>query len=366
MDNRYFNDSYQQGRSAFLELCDHYQLKFDSVIHPKLKGPAGEDLAMDWLWLGDDDAQKVLLVSSGTHGLEASVGSASICHWLTSEPWRDLPDGMAVLIVHTINPYGWAWSRRGNEEGIDLNRNCLDHQAGHLGNEAYELLHSLVAGARGDEAGLTAFAKDFSQFSDQHGLNYAVEGVTVGQYHYPDGLSYGGVALSWSCQTLLNIAKRCLGNAKKIVHIDWHTGIGNYGEAHFLLDENKSSQSYALASGFWPDHIIHSDDVVDGISIDYRGLVTAGLRDYMADLNGAEMVSLVVEWGTYEINVMLGSLLMDNWLTHRATDADDNELAIIEEKLRRLFCPADEQWRNKVLTQSLPIHQQAIAGLHSW
>ena len=34
-----------------------------------------------------------------------------------------LPDDVAVLMIHLINPWGTAWMRRVNEDNIDLNRN---------------------------------------------------------------------------------------------------------------------------------------------------------------------------------------------------------------------------------------------------
>ena len=30
-----------------------------------------------------------------------------------------------MLLVHAINPHGFAWLRRTTEEGVDLNRNCV-------------------------------------------------------------------------------------------------------------------------------------------------------------------------------------------------------------------------------------------------
>jgi hypothetical protein len=51
-----------------------------------------------------------------------------------------LPDDVAVLMIHLINPWGTAWIRRVNEDNIDLNRNYLDLHRQPPHNEHYEAL----------------------------------------------------------------------------------------------------------------------------------------------------------------------------------------------------------------------------------
>jgi hypothetical protein len=38
---------------------------------------------------------------------------------------RELPPDTALLAVHAINPYGFAWMRRVTEGNVDLNRNVV-------------------------------------------------------------------------------------------------------------------------------------------------------------------------------------------------------------------------------------------------
>lgn len=366
MLSRYFSDSYREGREKFLTACRQAGLAVHSHTHPTLEGPSGEDLCMDTVWIGPAGAARVLIFSCGTHGLEAAAGSATMLRWLDMNGSGKLPDDMAVLLVHAVNPYGWAWAQRGNEDGIDLNRNFLTFVPPLPANPAYDDIHPLLLKAGVNEQGLDAFASSFQELTADKGLNYALTGITSGQYDYPDGLSFGGNAQSWSCQTLYQVARTHLSRARKILHIDWHTGIGAYGKAHFILDEPKGSPAYGLLSSWWPDHDIHCDDIVDGVSITYNGLLVVGLRHEISTFSDAEVANVTIEWGTYEVHAMLQALVMDNWRAHHAAGADPALAEEVRTRLIERFYPQAEDWRRAVLTASEPIYDQAIQGLNSW
>jgi hypothetical protein len=361
----YFSNSYKQGRVKFLDLCTAKNLAVQSFIHPGHTGPSGEDLAMDCVWIGNKAAKKVLLITCGTHGLEAATGAATILQFLESELWGQLKPDMAVLIVHAVNPYGWAHDRRGNEEGIDLNRNCLDHKQPYPDNPAYDDLHNLIKTADVDAQGLKAFAQAFHNYGKAKGITQAINGITAGQYTYPDGMSYGGQSLSWSHKTLFNIARHRLKQAKKIIHIDWHTGIGDFGEPFFIIEDPTSSPEYKLAESWWPTHTLHTEDILADRSPSYTGLLVTGLRGEIASINAAKIVSLVVEWGTYDLDNMLQALLMDDWL--KSQKSNENPFAqTVREQLKERFYPSAPEWRQAVLNKAGPIYRQALMGLANW
>ena len=74
---------------------------------------------------------------SSTHGVEGYCGSGFQVDWLASVGAAGLPKDTAALMVHAINPYGFAWTRRVTEEGNDLNRNYVDHSKPYPVNEGY-------------------------------------------------------------------------------------------------------------------------------------------------------------------------------------------------------------------------------------
>src|SRR5439155_11790360 len=91
------------------------------------KGPNGEALGIDIAWFGASNPRRVLLHSSGLHGVEGFAGSAIQLQLLNDLP--TLPKDAALIVVHVLNPYGMAWLRRFNENNVDLNRNFVADEA---------------------------------------------------------------------------------------------------------------------------------------------------------------------------------------------------------------------------------------------
>jgi hypothetical protein len=62
-------------------------------------------------------ATKTVILSSGLHGVEGPVGSAIQLAFLEREwsVWRCSTD-ISVVLIHALNPFGYAHGRRPNEE----------------------------------------------------------------------------------------------------------------------------------------------------------------------------------------------------------------------------------------------------------
>ena len=140
---------YQQARAAFLDAAASGSASINHYDHP-LTGPDGRPLATDVAVLGAPDAPTQLLVISGTHGVEGFAGSMCQTAWLRDGV--DIPDGLGIVLIHAINPYGFAWVRRVNEDNVDLNRNGIDFAAPLPENAGYdELADALVPSTWDDE-----------------------------------------------------------------------------------------------------------------------------------------------------------------------------------------------------------------------
>ena len=82
---------------------------------------------------------------AGTHGVEGHCGSGAQVAWLQQGGPARLPPRTGALLIHAINPHGFAWGRRVNEDNIDLNRNFVDHSQPHPANADYEALREHIA-----------------------------------------------------------------------------------------------------------------------------------------------------------------------------------------------------------------------------
>src|SRR5688500_14909024 len=75
-----------------------------------LPGPDGDELTVDVAILGDDRPDRAVVVSGGLHGVEGFFGSAVQAALLEDRlaGWKP-PSGAAVVLVHALNPYGFAF-----------------------------------------------------------------------------------------------------------------------------------------------------------------------------------------------------------------------------------------------------------------
>src|SRR5262245_56959198 len=121
-----FAKDYTEAREKFLAACAFAGASVRSFANP-LRGPNGEPLFMDVARLGPADAKRMLVLTSATHGIEGYCGSGSQVTWLRTRGAKSLPAGTGALLVHAVNPHGFAWTRRVNEDNVDLNRNFVDH-----------------------------------------------------------------------------------------------------------------------------------------------------------------------------------------------------------------------------------------------
>ena len=128
--------TYVDARTAFLAVCARRGATVTATVHP-LSGLNGEELAIDVAEIGPADATSVVVIVSATHGVEGYAGSALQTRWM-SERLDHLPPGVAMVMVHALNPYGMSWVRRVNEDNVDLNRNFVDFDSEPPRNVAYD------------------------------------------------------------------------------------------------------------------------------------------------------------------------------------------------------------------------------------
>ncbi len=140
----YFSSNYADARRRFTEAAKAAGFTPDRHINAKAKGPAGEELSTEVVRIGPEDAENVIFVSSGTHGVEGFCGSGAQVGALVNGLHRELPENTALVLIHAINPHGFAHERRVNEDNVDLNRNFRDHATKPPHNAAYAEVHALL------------------------------------------------------------------------------------------------------------------------------------------------------------------------------------------------------------------------------
>ena len=365
-----FSTSYQNADDAFVAsvaalggTVGATELPYDGV------GPAGESMATRKVWIGDPDAARVLVLLSAVHGVEGFCGSAiqqDLLQRLASGQVR-VPKGLAVLIVHAVNPWGFAWCRRVDEQGIDVNRNFIDFSLPLPINAGYrELAHALVPESSGSGSGaevgagmLQAGDERLTAYLQQHG-QYGYElAVSGGQYEFADGLFYGGTA---KCQARLNleaIIQELDCPNRDVAVVDLHTGLGPYGHGELICDHALESEGLATAKRWYGDAVTIPEGG-DSCSVPKTGLVDYAFHAAM----GARSCYVTLEFGTYPIAELLRCLREDHLIrkpgqqpfTH--SDAERVRLQLLKQ-----FYPAEPQWQTMVLLRGRQVIQMASQGL---
>ena len=201
----YFSPDYVTARERFRSSATSARASLTSYELPGRRGQQNEPLTIDVARLGAEQADSALIVISGTHGVEGFCGSGCQVGFFMDRLYEALPASACAVIIHALNPYGFSWLRRVNEDGVDLNRNFVDFSRPLPSSAAYEPLHEWLVPA--DWQGTARQQADLAMqgFVQQHGLRAFQSALTGGQYTRPTGLFYGGDRPSWSALKLAEI-----------------------------------------------------------------------------------------------------------------------------------------------------------------
>ncbi|MFO0900442.1 MAG: DUF2817 domain-containing protein [Pirellulales bacterium] len=348
---RLFTPEYATARQRFLAVGAATGGQAEAVEFAA-RGPAGEPLFLDCLRLGDQGARRVLLLSSGLHGVEGFFGSAVQCRLLESGALAP-PAGAAVVLLHALNPFGFAWLRRTNEQNIDCNRNFLLASQQYSGAAPeYAALDALLnprCAPRPDTFLLRAAWKIL-----RLGMPAFKQAVAAGQYEFPRGLFFGGHGPSETLRVLDERLPSWLGPAERVLHLDYHTGLGPWGDYQLYLEQDLPDEARARLEQLGPGKLRATR----------RGdlpYVTKGsIQPWLAQrLAGRDYVGLCAEFGTYAPLRVLAALRAENQAFHYAERGQPTATRA-RQRLLEVFCPADAGWRETVVERGCALAHRAL------
>ena len=354
-----FSDSYAEARRKFVEAARRAGAKLASYKHPSERGPGGEALYLDVSVLGPGDAAQVFVVGSGTHGIEGYSGSAAQRAWLRGRP--RLPKNTAVAFFHAQNPWGFAHKTRTTEENVDLNRNFIDFARPLPANPGYLELHPLIATRRWDDEAIEEIFRRLDAYRERVGEKAFSDAFNGGQYSHPDGIFYGGARPQWANSALRAAVETHLGRAQRVAFLDLHTGIGPWCEHVYLCFHPEGSPARARARAWWGERAVNLQGVTHAKLATYNGTI---IDAFAGMLPGAEVTSVVIEYGTLPRREMQRASLAQRWMRFEGP-RDPVLAAKVRREYEAAFYPADPEWRRAVLEQSREIIDRGVAGISS-
>ena len=357
MDLSCFSQSYAEARQKFLQACANAGLEVQSHPHP-LPGSDGEELALDVALAGSPTATNLLVLSSGVHGVEGFCGSAVQVDHLRNREWMQhgQRQDLAVLYLHAINPYGFSWLRRVNEDNVDLNRNFIDFAQPLPDNPDYHALAPLLLPRRQPPTLLSTLG--LAGYALRHGSKALQSAITRGQHSHADGLFFAGTSPTWSNQQLRQIIRRLGNHCRRIGWIDVHTGLGPCGVGERIYKGLNHPGDIARARSWWGAQVTTSADGTSSSAM-LNGTLDLAV---MEECPHAQYNGLTLEYGTQPGPQVLAALRADQWL-HIHPDTAHARRVQIKRQLRDAFYIDTERWKRQVLEQAREVTALTLRGL---
>ena len=351
------------------------------------RGAQSEPLTTDFGRFGDAGARRLLIISSGLHGIEGFFGSAVQLAWMAaqSDTWQP-PSETAVMLAHSLNPYGFSWHRRCNENNVDLNRNFLTDDSfrtndpHYLESLAIYLRQSDVLNVPGPPSRLESFwwkamrrvvsegyqarsrmmrSKRPSRVSIGQivalGLAELRKSLPVGQYEVPAGVFFGGIEPEETTRMFGDNVANWMTDAEEVLHLDLHTGLGRFGEHVLLLGAEPGSDRDRWAKARFNDRV----EALGGPTA-YRP--HGDMLEFLQATHGENYHGLTAEFGTYSGIHVLGVLCDEN-RAHLHADRQSATYRWAKKRLMEAFAPASRRWRDRTLRDGVALIDRGLAAL---
>lgn len=327
------------------------------------RGPDGQELTIDLVAFGTRRPRRALLIMSGVHGVEGFVGSALQCDLVSRLDPATLPDDMAVVVVHSVNPWGMAWWRRQNETNVDLNRNWRRDAQTPTHNDAYDEIHPLACPDTADLPTIDGLFAAAGRLVSERGLVWVRNGITAGQYRHPDGLHFGGDRTEESTAFIEQVVTDRLAGAQRVLTIDLHTGHGPRGQITFLSDQPPGSpQDEYLRARFAPARVEATVANPDATTGTKSGQIANGIGQL---LDAAVCFASSMEIGTASDDEQLIATYQEHWV-HRHGDRTKPDHAPVIWAYRCCFTPDDPEWESQAVTAGREQLDNAVTAVATW
>ncbi|MDZ4753982.1 MAG: DUF2817 domain-containing protein [Phycisphaerae bacterium] len=341
--------------AKFLNACQLRGAAVQSFVHPR-HGPAGELLQTLVARVGARDAPDVLVLISGTHGIEGYCGAGVQTGLLDVLSEFSLPPTLAVVFVHMINPWGCAWDRRENEDNIDIFRNLLYCDPPYRPNAEYDSLAEAICPVAWSTGAREAADRRLTAYDAEHGAGAWIGVARRGQHDHPSGLTFHGRDPSWSKRTCDDIVRHQLTSAKRVLNFDLHTGYGEYGEGVVVCCEPPTSPTARRLSNWFGADLLYlgADPIIPAHPGSPYDVVCGNLA--------ADVTSFALEYGTENVTGIFDLLREASWVFNYGDPLSAHGRAV-RARYRALFYPERDDWKRLVWARGREVFEHAVAAL---
>ncbi|HYQ56501.1 MAG TPA: M14 family metallopeptidase [Draconibacterium sp.] len=355
----YYYDTWEECRDAFRTQAGSMKMHFDSVavFSRAVESKTETNLTVDFCYLpASDTTEKLVMIFSGTHGIEGFVGSA-VEQMLMAEFFKpEMLETTGVLLVHGINAWGFKNQRRFTENNVDLNRNySLDKSLFQRENDGFVALYDMLT-PKG-ELNMNSISNRFFMVTAinqiaRKGMPALLQAFAQGQYDFPEGIYFGGNDFEQQVAIMSEVLSNITAPYSTLLSIDLHTGFGERGVLHLFPNPIDDPELKAKTEAVFNGHQIDWGDS------DNFYTVHGQFVEYIGDLLPEKTsIPMVMEFGTLNTESTVGAVksahisIAENQGFHYGYKSEKDSLRALA-GYYEMFYPPSEKWRSNAITVS--------------
>jgi hypothetical protein len=346
----YFTDCYEKAKALFSESVQRIQglwQKTSLISHPIVSS----ELTADIFTAEANQRKKNLFVLiSGVHGIEGYTGSALqsyFCHECVN---MLNPDETGLVLVHGVNPWGMKHHMRNNEHNVDLNRSFLTDWSQLPENKEYADLTALYQPDKAYRPGRSKCSFYLNFLKKGAGKLKSV--AFLGQYHFPDGIYYGGTGNEASSRLILSLYEGLFTSGYENLYlVDLHTGYGPENQMTIVNSPFEKRSTEELIAGF--DYSCFTK-----LSAKDFYAINGDMLDYIYKMSesrfkGNKFFATCFEFGTTgdrpakQLEALRLNIAVNQKRHHGAINPKAEER--LNKQYRELYYPSSPSWRRKAI-----------------
>jgi predicted deacylase len=353
----YFPINYNEGRKSFIELSTFHG---GELLKEIVKSKIDKDLTIDVSYFpAKSKKEKLIILTSGVHGPESYLGSAAQKLFLEKYLSKINRDSTAILLVHSLNPYGFKYGRRANEDNIDLNRNMsVTNDLFSIPNTGHKSMIDVLA-PKGNVESMFLGRLVWSLLKKlMRGVSISEirNGITSGQYEHSKSIYFGGNQFSQQRTFLRELYIKYTKDFSKILALDFHTGLGTKGQLHLISGGSEKLSDVSIKA---QKKIFSSTDDVNYqlTTSDTPGFygTTGDMNDFLAEICGKTklVIALTAEFGTMGLGLPKQIESLNRMIKENQGHFWGYKDKIVEQNVKTsfidLFNPNEKKWRAEVI-----------------
>lgn len=322
--------------------------------------------------------KSLIVIQSGIHGIETYAGSMLQQIFLKEFFDKYYKSGHSILLIHSLNSWGFLNHRRFTESGVDLNRNHdTSRELFKNPNDKYKHIRKYllrtgpVNSPRKDLLSLSfefLWANIVERITNDFTTDDFREALGNGQYQFPKEIGFGGYnfepQVKWAQKRLPQIFRRF----NRILVLDFHTGLGEKGKLHLILSGRESDVEKDRITKLFSKGIENKSYEINTGDSEGFYYTNGDYLTFVRKLNpDARIVALTAEFGTMGLSLpnqiqTIARLVLENQ-GHWQGYGSDEAKAKTQSYLLDLFAPDEKSWWESVEQKGRALFDESLTAL---